>query len=149
MRTAFGALTPYAALQGQNFHTPTYSESDASGGGFGLTYKARTANHIRTELGTRFDKQILLDWSTVLALRAKLAWAHDSVSDPTLVPTFQALPGANFVVQGAPLPKDSTLTSAGAELRLPSGISLLGKFDGEFAKNAQTLGGTGTVRYAW
>jgi autotransporter-associated beta strand protein len=149
MRTAFGALTPYAALQEQNFHTPTYSESDPSGGGFGLTYNAHTASHVRTELGTRFDKQILLDWSTVLALRAKLAWAHDTVSDPTLVPSFQALPGASFVVQGAPPPKDSTLTSAGAELRLPSGISFLAKFDGEFAKNAQTLGGTGTVRYAW
>ena len=31
-------VTPYAALQVQDFHTPGYSETDLSGGGFGLTY---------------------------------------------------------------------------------------------------------------
>ena len=30
-------VTPYAALQVQDFHTPSYSETDLSGGGFGLT----------------------------------------------------------------------------------------------------------------
>ena len=42
-RTRAGVLptlgvTPYAALQAQVFHTPAYSESDVSGGGFGLSY---------------------------------------------------------------------------------------------------------------
>ena len=31
-------VTPYAALQVQDFHTPGYSETDLTGGGFGLTY---------------------------------------------------------------------------------------------------------------
>ena len=31
-------ITPYAALQVQDFHTPGYSETDLTGGGFGLTY---------------------------------------------------------------------------------------------------------------
>ena len=39
--------------------------------------------------------------------------------------------------------------SAVAELRLVSGVSLLGKFDGEFATHSQTYAGTGTVRYVW
>jgi len=41
------------------------------------------------------------------------------------------------------------LNSAGAELRLPHGVSLLGKFDGEFASHAQTYAGTGTLRVSW
>jgi hypothetical protein len=45
--------------------------------------------------------------------------------------------------------KNSALASAGAELRLINGVSLLGKFDGEFANRAQTYAGTGTVRYTW
>ena len=49
------AVTPYAAVQAQNFHTPTYSETDYSGGSFGLTYNARNAADTRSELGTRFD----------------------------------------------------------------------------------------------
>ena len=33
-------VTPYAALQAQGFHTPAYSETDVTGGGFGLSYNA-------------------------------------------------------------------------------------------------------------
>ena len=48
-------VTPYAALQAQIFHTPSYSETDLTGGGFGLTYNAMTATDTRSELGARFD----------------------------------------------------------------------------------------------
>jgi uncharacterized protein with beta-barrel porin domain len=85
----------------------------------------------------------------VLALRGRVAWAHDSVSDPTLLPGFQALPGSSFIVNGATLPKNSALTSAGAELRVANGVTLLAKFDGEFASHSSTYAGTGTFRYKW
>ena len=81
--------------------------------------------------------------------RARVAWAHDWISDPSLIPAFQALPGASFIVNGATPAKNSALASAGAELRLVNGVSLLGKFDGEFAAHSHTYGGTGTVRYVW
>jgi uncharacterized protein with beta-barrel porin domain len=58
-------------------------------------------------------------------------------------------PGARFIVNGATPAKNLALTSAGAELRLINGVSLLGKFDGEFAAHSQTYAGTGTVRYVW
>ena len=34
--TLFGGLAPYAAIQAQNFRTPSYSETDVNGGGFAL-----------------------------------------------------------------------------------------------------------------
>jgi hypothetical protein len=37
--------------------------------------------------------------------------------------------------------------SAGAKYRLANGITLLGKFDGEFASHSSTYGGTGAFRY--
>jgi hypothetical protein len=61
---------------------------------------------------------MLLKWSAVLALRGKSAWAHDWITDPDLISTFEALPGTSFLVQGATPAKNSALTSAGAELRL-------------------------------
>jgi uncharacterized protein with beta-barrel porin domain len=85
----------------------------------------------------------------VLSLRGRLAWAHDWVSDPTLAAVFQTLPGASFIVNGAIPAKDSALASAGAEYRLANGVTLLGKFDGEFAAHSSTYAGTGTVRYSW
>jgi uncharacterized protein with beta-barrel porin domain len=66
-----------------------------------------------------------------------------------LTPLFQALPGASFVVNGAALPQNSALASAGGELRFSNGITLLAKFDGEFASHSSTYGGTGTFRYSW
>ena len=146
---AVAAITPYAAVQAQNFHAPTYSETDYSGGSFGLNYNAQNASDTRSELGARFDRLILLNWNAVLALRGRVAWAHDWISDPNLLPSFEALPGASFLVQGATPAKNNALASAGAELRLINGVSLLGKFDGEFAAHSQTYAGTGTVRYVW
>jgi uncharacterized protein with beta-barrel porin domain len=71
------------------------------------------------------------------------------VSDPTLAAVFQTVPGASFIVNGATPAKNSALASAGAEHRLANGITLLAKFDGEFATHSSTYAGTGTVRYTW
>jgi len=60
---------------------------------------------------------------------------------------FQTLPSAGFVVNGAQIPQNTALTSAGAELFLASNWSLIAKFDGEFAPGSQTYAGTGTLRY--
>ena len=147
--TAFGGLAPYAAIQAQSFRTPTYSETDVNGGGFALGYAGRTATDTRSELGARFDRLLALNPNAALALRARLAWAHDWVSDPTLAAVFQALPGASFIVNGAAPVKNSALVSGGTELRLANGVSLIGKFDGEFASRSSTYAGTGMVRYAW
>jgi autotransporter-associated beta strand protein len=142
-------VTPYAAVQAQSFRIPTYSEADLTNGGFGLTYNSRTATDTRSELGARFDHVALVDAGSVLTLRGRLAWAHDWVSDPSLAAAFQALPGAGFIVNGATPAKNSALASAGAELRFANGVSLLAKFDGEFASHAQTYAGTGTLRVNW
>jgi autotransporter-associated beta strand protein/T5SS/PEP-CTERM-associated repeat protein len=147
--TMFGGIAPYAAIQAQSFRTPTYRETDVNGGGFALGYNGRTATDTRSELGARFDRLLALNPNAALALRARLAWAHDWVSDPTLGAVFQALPGASFIVNGAASAKNSALASAGTELRLANGVTLIGKFDGEFASRSSTYAGTGTVRYTW
>ena len=141
-------VTPYAALQAQSLHTPAYSETDVTGGGFGLAYSAMSATDTRTELGARFDAPTLVS-GMPLILRGRVAWAHDWVSDPSIGAVFQALPGASFTVNGAPIPQNSVLASGGAELFLNADWSLNAKFDGEFASGSQTYAGTGTLRYTW
>jgi uncharacterized protein with beta-barrel porin domain len=147
--TYYGGITPYAAIQAQSFHTPGYSEAALIANGFALAFAGRDATDTRSELGARFDRVLALYTNAVLALRGRLAWAHDWVSDPTLAPLFQTLPGASFVVNGATPAKDSALASAGAEYRLANGVSLLAKFDGEFASRSSTYAGTGALRYSW
>jgi autotransporter-associated beta strand protein len=149
MGSSVAAIIPYAAMQAQNFRTPSYVETDVNLGGFGLGYNSRNGTATRSEFGARADQLFALNPSAVLALRGRLAWAHDWVSDPSLAAGFQTLPGASFIVNGATPAKDLALVSAGAELRLANGVTLSGKFDGEFAERSTTYAGTGTVRFTW
>ena len=148
VNTAMIGVTPYAALQTQVFHTPSYSESDLTGGGFGLSYAAMQATDTRSELGARFDDLTAFNGMPLL-WRARLAWAHDWVANPALSAAFQALPGTSFVVNGAPAPANSALTSVSGDLKINPNWSLRAKFDGELAPGSQTYTGTGTVRYSW
>jgi T5SS/PEP-CTERM-associated repeat protein/autotransporter-associated beta strand protein len=147
--TALGAVTPYAAAQVQRFHLPGFTETDLSGGGFALAYASRNTDTTRSELGARFERLVAVSDSALLALQARAAWAHDWTHGAALTPVFQALPGASFVVAGATAAPDLALLSAGAELRLASGWSIAGRFNGEFADGLRTYAGTGTLRYAW
>lgn len=143
-------VTPYAALQAQNVRTPGYSETAVSGAGaFALSYDKRSVTGLRTELGTWLDQTMPLDRGNALALRARLAWAHDHAGGQDIGAVFQTLPGSGFVINGAAPPTNLALLSAGAEYRLASNVSFGAKLDGEFAPRAQTYSGTGTVRYTW
>src|SRR5262249_25750367 len=81
--TLYGGLTPYAAIQAQSFHTPGFTETDVIANGFGLAFGSRDATDTRSELGTRFDQVLAVYSNAVLALRGRVAWAHDWVSDAT------------------------------------------------------------------
>jgi uncharacterized protein with beta-barrel porin domain len=141
-------LTPYAAVQAQYFRTPSYSETDLSGGGFGLSYSAMSATDTRGELGMRLDNLNMIG-DMPLILRARLGWAHDWINDPALGAAFNALPGSSFTVNGAAPPTNSGLVSGAAELRMTANWSLTAKFDGELAQTAQTYAGSGTLKYSW
>jgi outer membrane autotransporter protein len=143
-------MTPYSALQVQQFHTPAYSERDLSGvGAFALSYDSRTVTATRFELGSWFEKLVTLDNRDVLALRTRFAWAHDHASGGSLGAAFQGLPGSNFVVNGAAAPSDSLLLTAGAEYRFTNHVTLGAKFDSELASRSQTYTGLGTVKFDW
>jgi len=141
-------ITPYAALQGQVFHTPAYSEADLTAVGFGLSYAAMDGTDTRSELGARFDAPTLIS-TMPLIVRGRLAWAHDWVGNPAFNAAFQVLPGTGFTVNGAPIPRNSALASAGAELWLRSNCSFTAKLDGEFARGSHAYAATGTLRATW
>jgi outer membrane autotransporter protein len=148
--TPWLGITPYAAAQAQQFRTPSYSETTVSGtGAFALDYDARSVTATRLELGAWFDRTFALDGGSMLTIRTRAAYAHDHTTDNSLTAVFQSLPSSTFVVNGAATPDNLALLSAGAELRLAGNWTVAAKFDGEFASNAQTYTGTGSIRYAW
>jgi outer membrane autotransporter protein len=143
-------VTPYGALQIEAFRAPSYGETVVAGAGdYALRYDGRTASTARAELGTWLDTRLRLDIGGELILRTRFALVHDWAGDQIVGASFPAFPGANFTVIGAPVAPNSALTSFGAEWRLASGLSVLGKFDAEFAPHSTVYVGTGTVRYTW
>jgi autotransporter-associated beta strand protein len=151
-RHSYGSIgvTPYAAVQWQSLSLPAYAERATTGSNqFALTYAGQTVNDTRSELGLWFDTRRAFDNGRQLTLRARAAWVHDFNPGSRIQAAFQTLPGAGFTVDGAAAPRDAALVSAVSELRLRNGVTLIGKFDGEFSGRSHTVSGTGTARYAW
>jgi autotransporter-associated beta strand protein len=142
-------VTPYAALQATAFDLPSYAETAAGGATtFALAYSGKTATTTRSELGLRGDKAFIVD-DAVLTLRGRAAWAYDFNSDRNITATFQTLPGASFVVDGAAQARYAALTTVAAEMKWINGWSVAASFEGEFSEVTQSYAGKGVVRYAW
>ncbi len=142
-------ITPYAAGQFTTFDLPAYAEQAIAGANtFALAYNAKDVTDNRSELGIRTDKSYAMQ-GAILTLRGRFAWAHDFNPDRTIAATFQTLPGASFVVNGAAQAHDSALTTASVEMKWFNGWSAAGTFEGEFSGVTRSYAGKGVVRYAW
>ena len=132
-------LTPYAAGQ---FTTSAAALPKVVSGSnaFALAYAAKSVTDTRSELGLRADKSFAMQ-DGVLTLRGRAAWAHDFNPDHSVAATFQALPGASFVVSGARPAADSALTTVSAEMKWLNGWSASASFEGEFSNVTRSYAG--------
>ncbi len=85
----------------------------------------------------------------ILTLRGRAAWAHDFNTDRNIAATFQTLPGASFVVNGAAQARDAALVTASSEMKWLNGFSLAAAFEGEFSNVTRSFAGKGVARYQW
>jgi uncharacterized protein with beta-barrel porin domain len=128
---------------------PAYAEQVLAGAGTSaLNYMAKSVTATRSEIGIRSDKSFAMQ-NGIFTLRGRAAWAHDFDPDRNIGATFQTLPGASFVVNGATHASDSALVTASAEMKWLNGFSLAGTFEGEFSNVTTSYAGKGVVRYAW
>jgi autotransporter-associated beta strand protein len=142
-------ITPYAAGQFTTIDLPAYAEQAIAGGNtFALTYASKSVTDTRSELGIRTDKSYPMQ-NGIFTLRGRAAWAHDFNPDRNIGATFQALPGASFVVNGAAQASDAALVTGSAEMKWLNGFSMAATFEGEFSGVTRSYAGKGVVRYAW
>jgi fibronectin-binding autotransporter adhesin len=147
--TPWMGVTPYAAGQFTTFDLPAYAEQAVSGAStFALAYGSQSVTDARSELGLRTDKSWALT-NSILTLRGRFAWAYDYDPNRSIAATFQALPGASFVVNGAAQAHDSALTTASAEMKWANGWSAAATFEGAFSQVTNSYAGKGVVRYTW
>ena len=147
--TPWMGVTPYAAGQFTTFDLPAYAEQALVGANtFALAYGAKDVTASRSELGIRTDKSWAMR-DSIFTLRGRFAWAHDFNTDRNIAATFQTLPGASFVVNGAAQAHDAALFTASAEMKWLNGWSAAATFEGEFSDVTTSYAGKGVVRYAW
>jgi uncharacterized protein with beta-barrel porin domain len=115
---------------------------------FALSYSAKDVTPTRSELGVRTDKAFALTDSIVM-LRSRFAWAHEFDPDRSIAATFQSVPGASFVVDGARQASDAALTTASAEIKWRNGFSVAATFEGEFSDVTRSYAGKAVARYTW
>jgi outer membrane autotransporter protein len=143
-------ITPYAAVQAQSIALPTYGETATAGSNqFALNFASQTATATRTELGGWLDKSMRMDGGALLTLYGRAAWAHDFGDSRAATAILQALPGSNFIVNGATPARDGALVTGAVQYGLPSGWSFLAKFDGEFSSTTSIYSGSGMVKRTW
>jgi uncharacterized protein with beta-barrel porin domain len=143
-------VTPYVAAQVIAFDLPSYAETVNGGAStFALNYAGKTVTSTRSELGLRTDKSFAVN-DAILTLRGRAAWAHDFNSDRSVaghvpVAARRLVHGVN----GAAPARDAALTTASAEMKFISGLSLAATFEGEFSDVTRSYAGKGVARYTW
>jgi T5SS/PEP-CTERM-associated repeat protein/autotransporter-associated beta strand protein len=146
--TPLAGITPYAAGQFTRYDLPSYAEQAGAGSLFALNYAAKDVTASRSELGLRTDRSFAFD-NAILTLRSRAAWAHNFDTDRSIAATFQSLPGASFVVNGAAPAREAALVTGSAEMKWANGFALAATFEGEFSNTTSSYAGKGVVRYAW
>jgi T5SS/PEP-CTERM-associated repeat protein/autotransporter-associated beta strand protein len=144
-----GDVTPYGAVQVTSLRLPAYAETATSGSNqFAMSYEARTATTIRSELGLRLENAYAAG-DGIVTLRGRAAWAHDWRSGQGATSIFQTLPGAIFTVNGAEPDANSALISAGIGYAFAQGWSVAADFDGEFSGSTNSYAGRAQLRRSW
>ena len=142
-------ITPYAAAQFTNVNLPGYAESAVTGANtFALRFGSQSVTDTRSELGLRTDRAYALA-DGIFTLCSRFAWAYDFNPGRSVGATFQTLPGASFVVNGARQAENSALTTLAAEMKWKNGWSAGASFEGEFSDVTLSYAGKGVVRYTW
>jgi autotransporter-associated beta strand protein len=143
-------LTPYGALQAISFQAPAYAESAGTGGpGFALNYAGQSAADTRLELGAWADTTFALADGDALKLFGRAAYVHDWQNNPAVTATFEDLPTASFVVNGARPAPNQGLIAVGAEWRFAKNWTLMAKFQGEFGVGFQSYNAAARLSYVW
>lgn len=138
-------VTPYAAFQAQAVYMPGYKEG---GGAFALDYNSETATALRSELGIGLDLGLGADPS-LARIFGRAAWAHDWNSDASVQASFASLDMSTFTVNGAEMPDNIALLTAGAAFGLSDATELAATFDGEFGDGYQSYAGSVKLTYSW
>jgi uncharacterized protein with beta-barrel porin domain len=142
-------LVPFAAFAWNSFQAPAYGETAQSGSAdFALSYAAHDSDFGHSELGMKMGRDVTIDGDSAKA-EITAAWAHELYGAPFALAAFQALPGSDFLVQGARIARDTALLGAGIEVRTQGGFAYGARIDSRLGGGTTAFGGTANIAFNW
>jgi outer membrane autotransporter protein len=146
-------VTPFAAMQVAQLWQNGYAETSITGAGtpgmLGLSYQPITVTSVPTSLGAQIDSRIALGNGMMWSPYLRAAWVHEFNPARSINATFNTIPAASFVVDGARAASDTAKIDIGTRLVLNANAALFASFNGEFSVQGQTYAGTGGLRVNW
>jgi fibronectin-binding autotransporter adhesin len=140
--------TPFVGLQAVTLDQASFSETGA--GVLDLAVNGQSTSSVRTQLGSRFSRDVELGEGHVVNLGLKLGWAHElSDTGTTTTASFSGAPGAAFAVQGAQRGRDSALVGVGVASKLDQLSSVYLRYDGDLNGPDNAHAVIGGIRLTW
>lgn len=141
-------LTPLVGLQAISVDQAQVTESGT--GALALAMRGTSENSVRTTLGSRIERDLVVNDTILVHAEAKLVWAHEFADTAGLVNvSFASVPGAAFALTGAHSQRDSALIGLGLASRIDRRLSIFLRYDGDINGSDDSHGVTGGVRVTW
>ncbi|MEJ1934131.1 autotransporter domain-containing protein, partial [Nostoc sp. NIES-2111] len=143
-------ITPFAGLQATLMRQHAYTESaETAGGVAALAFKAQDAWSVPGQLGLQVERGFALDGGWSLTAQARAAWVHEFSTERKARPSFVALPGSSFTVDGIAPVEDFARLTGGVTLANDTGTSLFATLTSDLSKTARTYAVQGGLKVAW
>src|SRR5262249_40822552 len=108
----------------------------------------RTATSLPTFLGVQFDSRVFLPWGMAMSPYTRFSWVHEFNPTRQVSPTFVALPGTLFTVDGPRAARDAAKIELGTKFAVNK-VKAFVTLDGEFSGQSQAYAGKAGFSLAW
>lgn len=143
------SIAPYAALVGDAYMTPAYSEHAAAGAPrFAVAFAGSTLGIVHGELGARYaDGWHLADGT--LSLEVLAGWQHDLDDNPFVLASFLVAPSDSFLARGTRPAIDTGLAGMGLRFARGAHFSFGARADTRLGARTTIFSGTLDAAFSW
>jgi autotransporter-associated beta strand protein len=146
------SVTPFVAVQFSELRQNGYTETNVppSGAGvLGLSYASRTVSSLPTFVGTQIEGNVYLPYGLILSPYGRFSWVHEFKPNREINPSFIALPGTLFTIDGARAARDAARVEIGSKLAINRYVKAFINYEGEYSQRSQSYAGKAGFSVSW
>ena len=115
----------------------------------GLTYASRTISSLSTFVGTQIEGNVYLPHGLILSPYGRFSWVHEFKPNREINPSFIALPGTLFTIDGARAARDAARVEVGSKLAINRYVKAFINYDSEYSQRSQSYAGKAGFSVSW